>query len=182
MSHLDLVGRFPSVASPSSKHQHKQHKHQYLWAASCTSTSTLVQHCNTLELMDTKWAGHCGHCGNVKQWPPNMWIFRLIEVTTLQWWATADDGGTPIGDRSTVDGGHRCDRRCPLNVTHQRWTLSSQWASTLADTPVNGDTRTGGHLALRDTRKSQGAFRFSSANLSHGKSSSPIKLHIQTNN
>ena len=36
----------------------------------------------------------------LQRWTPNMWIFRLIEVTTAQWRATADADGTPIGDRA----------------------------------------------------------------------------------
>ena len=49
----------------------------------------------------------------LQRWTPNMWIFRLIEVTTAQWRATADADGTPIGDRAHSGhswwptGGHR---------------------------------------------------------------------------
>ena len=92
-------------------------------------------------------------------------------MTTPQWGATADDGGTPIGDPTctATNAGHSVD-------THQ-WTLNV--VDTLKSMGVHAGghlwsmgtlTPLGGHLALRrDTRKSQGAFLFSSANLSHAK-------------
>ena len=92
-------------------------------------------------------------------------------MTTAQWGATGEDGGTPIG-------GVPNHRRWTLNVTTGGPvdTLGGHsQVNGLADTPVNGDTRTGGHLALRDTRKSQGAFLFSSANLDHGKLIYPME-------
>ena len=53
------------------------------------------------------------------RWTPNMWIFRLIEVTTAQWRATADADGTPIGDRA-----HSGHSRWPTGG--HRWTLDAK--------------------------------------------------------
>ena len=58
----------------------------------------------------------------LQRWTPNMWIFRLIEVTTAQWRATADADGTPIGDRA-----HSGHSRWPTGGhSMRRWTGQSE--------------------------------------------------------
>ena len=101
-------------------------------------------------------------CDIVKQctlmlprWTPNMWIFRLIEVTMAQWRATADADGTPIGDRA-----HSGHSRWPTGGhSMRRWTGQSEkqicspilglcWGASWMSTKCRRDT---GHYKQAST-------------------------------
>ena len=122
----------------------------------------MVQHhaANGHQMGSTLWA-------NVKQWTPNMWIFRLIEVTTPQWRATADAGGTPWTPIAAT-GGHRWTQ-----IGDRSLDTSMGPADTLKSmgthSAVNG-THWGTPGTLWDTSKNLGAFLFSFGNLPLRKS------------
>ena len=144
ISELSSAKRFPSG------------KHQRL------NNGEMVQHhaANGHQMGSTLWA-------NVKQWTPNMWIFRLIEVTTPQWRATADAGGTPWTPIAAT-GGHRWTQ-----IGDRSLDTSMGPADTLESmgthSAVNG-THWGTPGTLWDTSKNMGAFLFSFGNLPLRKS------------